>query len=415
MSPACALCACETLGAARCRQERETNVRHKRDMDERMSLRTRDHAECLHFAQESPAVPPQLVSLKHPSSTISVYLSACSYISLSLFHVDAPQCCLRSRYFFVYFQEFAVVEQQCGQALLHGRPMSDAVRLIQECSSAAFLPSVRAGCHFGFDVLISPRMNSPARVFVKHSTSPVRTAIIILLRTALPAVPRCWCCLASFLFLIKNRMLCCFIPGLQDVQRRPPQPREAGFQPPTLFQLDEKQFGRNLRSARRGVAGGPSGMTCEHLRPLLDEGKAMQLLFKVGENLARAHVPEVAVSMVRSGRLTALSKPDGGVRGFVSGDVIRRLVTRTIAQQLGEAVKTATAPHQYVLSTRAGCECVAHPLQGLCELNPFATVTSIGGPCWKDWHKLTEVQPPFPSCACSTVPHPSTCGMTTTV
>ena len=53
-------------------------------------------------------------------------------------------------------------------------------------------------------------------------------------------------------------------------------------------------------------------MTCEHLRPLLDEGKAMQLLFKLGENLARAHVPEVAVSMVRSGRLTALSKPDGG-------------------------------------------------------------------------------------------------------
>ena len=60
---------------------------------------------------------------------------------------------------------------------------------------------------------------------------------------------------------------------LQDVQRRPPRPREAllprdfGFQPPTLFQLDEKQFGRNSRLARRGVAGGPSGITCEHLRP----------------------------------------------------------------------------------------------------------------------------------------------------
>ena len=144
---------------------------------------------------------------------------------------------------------------------------------------------------------------------------------------------------------------------LQDVRRRPPQPREAlppgimGFQPPTLFQLDEKLFGRNLRSARRGVAGGPSGMTCEHLRPLLDERRAMQLLFKLGENLARAHVPQVVESMVRSGRMTALSKLDGGVRGIVSGDVIRRLVARTMAQQLGPAVKSATAPHEYALST----------------------------------------------------------------
>ena len=30
----------------------------------------------------------------------------------------------------------------------------------------------------------------------------------------------------------------------------------------------------------------------------------------------------------------------------------------------------------------------------------------LGGPCWKDWHRLTEVQPPFTSCACSTVPLP---------
>ena len=81
---------------------------------------------------------------------------------------------------------------------------------------------------------------------------------------------------------------------LQGVQRRPPQPREAlppeiaRFQPPTLFQLDEKQFGRNLRSARRGVAGEPSGVTCEHLRPLLDEGKAMPASFQVGRELGKS-------------------------------------------------------------------------------------------------------------------------------
>ena len=39
----------------------------------------------------------------------------------------------------------------------------------------------------------------------------------------------------------------------------------------------------------------------------------------------------------------------------------------------------ATAPHQLALSTRAGCECVAHMLQGVTDVNPGVTVTSIDG------------------------------------
>ena len=83
--------------------------------------------------------------------------------------------------------------------------------------------------------------------------------------------------------------------------------------------------------------------------------------------------------MIRLGRMTALSKPDGGVRGIVAGDVVRRLVARTMAQQLGKAVEAATAPHQYALSTKAGCECIAHILQGLTDLDDRATVISVDG------------------------------------
>ena len=75
------------------------------------------------------------------------------------------------------------------------------------------------------------------------------------------------------------------------------------------------------------------------------------------------------------GRLTALQKPDGGVRGIVAGDVVRRLVARTVSQQLMEDVERATALFQYALSMRAGCECIAHVLQGITELDPRATVT----------------------------------------
>ena len=63
----------------------------------------------------------------------------------------------------------------------------------------------------------------------------------------------------------------------------------------------------------------------------------------------------------------------------MSGDVVRRLVSRTIAQQVSEAVEAGTAPFQYTLSTRACSECVAHALQALCELDPAAMVVSVDG------------------------------------
>ena len=107
--------------------------------------------------------------------------------------------------------------------------------------------------------------------------------------------------------------------------------------------------------------------------------RCQSLFFKFAEKLAQADVPDAIIPVIRMGRMTALRKGDGGVRGIVVGDVTRRLVARTIAQQLGRAVETATAPFQYALSTRAGCECIAHTLQGLTELDPRATVVSIDG------------------------------------
>ena len=47
------------------------------------------------------------------------------------------------------------------------------------------------------------------------------------------------------------------------------------LQPASPLQLDEDVFAKNIRSSRRGVAGGPSGMTFDHLRPMLDNAFAM--------------------------------------------------------------------------------------------------------------------------------------------
>ena len=131
---------------------------------------------------------------------------------------------------------------------------------------------------------------------------------------------------------------------------------------------------KNLKSARRGAAGGPSGITTEHLRPLLDSEEDCDC-----QAFARARVPDEVLSAVRMGRITALQKPSGGIRGIVVGDSVRRLVSRTIAQQIGPAVEVATAPHQYAMSTRAGCESIAHLLQARTDQDHRATVLSIDG------------------------------------
>ena len=175
------------------------------------------------------------------------------------------------------------------------------------------------------------------------------------------------------------------LDSLRDRRRRPLLPREPiprdilEHQPDNPFELDEHKFLTNLRSSRRGAAAGPSGMTTEHLRLLLDQSRDSHNLFVMAERMARAEAPPPVNDAIRLGRLTALQKPRGGVRGIVAGDILRRLVSRTMSQQLSKAVEAATALFQYAMTTRAGTECIAHALQSLMEVGPLCILISIDG------------------------------------
>ena len=117
-------------------------------------------------------------------------------------------------------------------------------------------------------------------------------------------------------------------------------------------------------------------MTTDHFRPVLDNVSDSHLFFTVAEQFSRAHTPQVIVNIIRMGRMNALQKDDGGVRGTVAG-YHSRLVARTVAQQLSPIVERMTAPFQHAMTTRAGTECVA--LQALTEADPTATVMSLDG------------------------------------
>ena len=111
---------------------------------------------------------------------------------------------------------------------------------------------------------------------------------------------------------------------------------------------------------------------------MLESGPDTELLATFADTFAKGEVPQEIVNALRMGRMTALRKPDGGVRGIVVGDFFRRLVSRTLAKQFSQQAEDATPPFQYAFKTRAGCECVAHIIQSLTELDP-CTVISVDG------------------------------------
>ena len=115
--------------------------------------------------------------------------------------------------------------------------------------------------------------------------------------------------------------------------------------------LDKGKLPKNLKCARRGAAPGPSGMTADHLKVVLENHQDSDLFHNICQLLVRAVVPSEIFNVLRIGSLTPLQKANGGIRGIVAGDLLRRLVARTMAQQLGPAIERATAPFQYASMT----------------------------------------------------------------
>ena len=138
-------------------------------------------------------------------------------------------------------------------------------------------------------------------------------------------------------------------PDGPQYPREPLSEEVATAQRVTRFELDPLSFFCVLR----GAAPGPSGMTSDHLFPLLESDHDSDLFCQVGL-LATGNIPKEVLEGLRLGRLTALCKPDGGVRGIVVGDVMRRLVARSMAKQIAKKVEQATSPFQYALSAKAG-------------------------------------------------------------
>ena len=101
-------------------------------------------------------------------------------------------------------------------------------------------------------------------------------------------------------------------------------------------------------------------MAAEHLT------RDSDLLWELGCSFAQGHVPAEVIPLLRLGRITALQKPSGGIRGIVVGDVFRRLVARTMAQQLNAAVERATSHHSCRSGVCRSCRSNSHRFGSRC-------------------------------------------------
>ena len=84
--------------------------------------------------------------------------------------------------------------------------------------------------------------------------------------------------------------------------------------PDAPFDLDKHIFNSNLRSSRRGAARGPSGMTTKHLRPFVGRHEVLALVYPRVREVGTCANSRRVVDLLRLGKITALSKPDNGVR-----------------------------------------------------------------------------------------------------
>jgi hypothetical protein len=77
--------------------------------------------------------------------------------------------------------------------------------------------------------------------------------------------------------------------------------------------------------------------------------------------------------------LTDAHGPSARVRGLAVGDTLRRLVSRTLAQQFHKEFEHATAPQQFGIASKGGVDAAVHLLRMLTDLDPRATITQIDG------------------------------------
>ena len=103
--------------------------------------------------------------------------------------------------------------------------------------------------------------------------------------------------------------------------------------------LTAEEVLKAIKSFPEGSAGGKSGLKPQHLKDTLVPGygdECVRALTEVVALLASGKAHPAARQWICCASLTALGKPDGGLRPIAIGETLRRLTSKTLVKEAGE-------------------------------------------------------------------------------
>ena len=118
-----------------------------------------------------------------------------------------------------------------------------------------------------------------------------------------------------------------------------------------------------LRSFPKGSGCGPAGLRAQHLLDSLTPAyktTVLELLTEVSQLLADGRGPRELAPFLAGAGLMASRKKDGGVRPIAVGEVLRRLVAKTLSKETQEAAQRYLWPLQVGVACPLGAECAIH-------------------------------------------------------
>ena len=127
--------------------------------------------------------------------------------------------------------------------------------------------------------------------------------------------------------------------------------------------FDDELVRKAVMSFPKDSGGGPSGLRPQHLKDALVPGFEDELLRQLSaltNLMARGEAAQDARSAMCGASLAALPKEEGDHRPIAVGEVLRRVVGKTLAEASKEDARSLLEPFQVGVGTGGGCEAVVH-------------------------------------------------------
>lgn len=161
------------------------------------------------------------------------------------------------------------------------------------------------------------------------------------------------------------------VAALRALHPAAPPPRLPAWALPAAFVPSHDDVLAALKSFKRRVASGASGMYAEHIRDAVTQrdtaagGTLLHVLHAVCVLLAAGNAPPSVMLALTTSPLVALAKEGGGLRPIAIGEVLRRLVSKLAMARVRHEAQAYLEPHQVGVGTRGGGEAVVHAAQAL--------------------------------------------------